>query len=157
MNHIVDQRKIYLRHRCLSNFPLCSFCNLCFHDEAFQLVLHSRNISFHRETLRAFAKAFFTLAKTFSSLYVFVENYALECQETAFSSRGKLNEKWKRENSVFHLLRFPFWLKSNSKRCSAEADANTLFPSNIRSCFYTLGGKSWEQENIFGCDKKEKE
>lgn len=91
------------------------------------------------------SKAFFAL--TLKPSPYFVENCSLEIWGRGIFQRWKSGGKIL--NSIYYTL--PFWSR-RSNEC--EADANT---SNIRSCFFTLGGKSWEQENIFGCDKQKKE
>lgn len=160
MNHDkLDVKKIYFCHGCSSNFPLCSFCNLRFHEHPFNSFCTHAASLFIAKFSELFQELFSLSLSCF--LHILGKLYTGKWRE---KSREKFSQKWK-----------TVWKKKNGKFCfpittnfhsgrevtksdefSAEADANTLFPSNIRSCFFTLGGKSWEQENIYGCDKQKR-
>lgn len=97
------------------------------------------------------SQSFFFFAKAFRSPKHF-PHFRENC---ALRGNFPLMEKW-----VFHILQFSNLAKESLEATSSGPKLMQIhfFPSNIRSCFFTLEVKSWEQENFLGCvkDKKKK-
>ena len=122
MNHIVDQRKIYLRHRYSSNFPLCSFCNLCFHEKKpfnlFCTLAASLSIARLSELLR---KLFSLSPKTLYHLLISGKLCFWIGNESIFQS-------WKAE-----------WKSKTGKFCFPL----TTFSILVEKWFEAMFGRSW--------------